>query len=171
MLDDGVSIVSASARAGPVHLSDAAGCGDAGGSTAASLTGYGHSVIRLSKKTGLPVGIRLRGGDKIKEAPLVEAGEGDEEGADEASQVDGNSDSDDQHPHQSTQPSLAHQVRNKDETPAERRARKAATKADARVRREAKKALKQAYKAEEARQAGVAKAREGLARGVIISAM
>lgn len=115
---------------------------------------YGPAIIRLSKKTGLPLG-RTR-----KDAPAPPPA------TDEASDKSGaEDDHDHEHEHASVAVSLSRQD---DESKEAKRARKAAVKAANRERRAVKKEVKQLYKSELQRQTEMMATRLPLAQGTVI---
>lgn len=133
----------------------------------AGTVGYSHGVIRLSRKTGLPLGRnakqQLQSIEQVEEEEEQE--EHDEEG--EANENGDENDGDDNDGDSGDDGADIH-LRKPDETPEERKLRKQAVKADRRAKRAAKKNLKVAYKTETMRQTVAAKAVDALGRGAII---
>lgn len=163
VLADNVSISSARTGYGPKRLPG--GGGEGGGAST------GAPVIRLSKKTGLPVGFAaaLRGGgrplketaDTASAAPPPSAPGSAGSVSDAGDAVSGG---------ESGAPRFVAAARQRGESAAERAARKAAVKAERRDRREEKKALRTAFKAEELRQVALAVERKATTSGVPIPA-
>jgi Sec-independent protein translocase protein TatA len=139
------------AKAAAAKGADGDASGTAGEGAAAPAASYG--VIRLSKKTGLPVGFFNGGKQKLSE-PIAE--EDDEDEDSEADSEDDDSEAEDGPGF--VMPSTV--KRPKNETPEQRHARKAAVKAERRVKRETKKSLKTAYKNEEVKAAQLIRRRE-----------
>lgn len=169
-LTDGVSITSS--RTGFMAKSLAsvgAEAADAGAAHSNNMivSSYGTPVIRLSKKTGLPVRsapsakvAAARAASRLAAEPIAEEGEGAEEAdgsASEGEEASGNSGA-----------AAAITKRNKDETVEEKRARKAAAKNARRERRADKKVLRDAYKFESLRQSAMAHARNAVASGATL---
>jgi protein LTV1 len=108
------------------------------------ISSYGAVPIKLSKKTGLPL---FRQGPAAHES--TKGAQVSADGADEGSSSDGGDESDEEDG--ASYPVLP-SARPRDETPEERRLRKAAVKLERRDRRAAKKSLKVAYVEEEKKQ-------------------
>ena len=172
VLADGVSLTSARTGYGPKRVDEGAGRAHHGSTEAASVDGSGlGGPIRLSKKTGLPVGFAatLRRGGRPP-PPLPRAGALNASAAHSADiqgdgSLDGGGDADGSG---ASEPPFVPAARQRGESKAEQAARKAAVKAQRRERREDKKALRTAFKSEELRQVALASDRKAAVPGVTI---
>lgn len=136
----------------------------------ASSVGYGPGgTIRLSKKTGLPVGTKLavNGGKlTLAVAPIVEEDEDGSDGEDNHAEQDEASDGSDDSEYDEDYVPVA--PRKKGEIAEERRARKERVKEEKRLARELKKKTKEVYKYETLRQKNREKKLREEARGQVL---
>ncbi|XP_004346181.2 hypothetical protein CAOG_05508 [Capsaspora owczarzaki ATCC 30864] len=123
-------------------------------------------IIRLSKKTGLPIGVlSTRGAGKMDDERGVLTTKSLSRHDQRQAQQDAEDDEDDD---VSVAESTVSTIRDKNETPEERRIRKQAVKAQRKERRVVKKATKDAFKVEELRQQHLSTSRKAANQGIKI---